>query len=113
MGTGSGSSSTKPASRGLDTSDCFVYKCLLDAPLRSWWPASLPGCSEPRCLAWHAYAVVKGKVTGSFTGVSTTEMLMASHGLLSRQQKWVDVLKAFKLGLVDPLYDIPKNIRRE
>lgn len=31
---------------------------------------------------------------------------MASHGLLSRQQKWVDVLKAFKFGLVDPLYDV-------
>lgn len=31
---------------------------------------------------------------------------MASHGLLSRQQKRVDVLKAFELGLVDSLYDV-------
>lgn len=48
-------------------------------------------------------------MTGSFTGVSTTEVLMASHGLLGRQQKWVDVLKAFKLRLVNPLYDVPRN----
>lgn len=33
---------------GLDTRDCSVQKCLLDAPLRSQWPASLLGCSEPR-----------------------------------------------------------------
>lgn len=64
------------------------------------------------CPAWHAYAVVKGKVTGSFTGVSTRETLMASHGLLSRQQKRVDVLKAFKLRLVNPLYDVPRSTGR-
>lgn len=53
MGTGSNSSSTKSA--------CSVWECLLGASLRLWRPASLPGCSEPQCPAWHAYAVVRVK----------------------------------------------------
>lgn len=104
-------SSTKPASGAWTQEIALSRSACWMPPLRSWWPASLSGCLEPQCLAWHAYAVVRGKVTGSFTGVSTTEMLMASHGLLSRQQKRVDVLKALELGLVDSLYDVPENMR--
>lgn len=66
-------------------------------------PSRLPGAL---CPAWHADAVVKGEVTGSFAGVST-QAREASHGLLSGEQKRIDVLEAFELRLVDPLYDVP------